>query len=69
MVDCPGNKAGMIYIMCECVSPGTAFNQLAALAGDKNEYLDAVYYYLRRYVVLTIAHLIHISFAKQHIYL
>jgi len=26
---------------------GTPFNQLAALAGDKNECLDAVYYYLR----------------------
>lgn len=56
MMDCPRNKDAYWYIiMCGCFSPGTAFNQLAALAGDKNEYLDAVYYYLRRYV-LPIAH-------------
>ena len=30
-------------------SAGTAFNQLAALAGDKNECCDAAYYYWRRY--------------------
>ena len=29
---------------------GAPFNQLAALARDKNEFLDAVYYYQRRYV-------------------
>ena len=46
---------GMMHVMCECFSPGTAFNQLAALAGDKNEYLDAVYYYLRRYVLPSIS--------------
>ena len=38
--------------LCVKVCPplGTAFNQLAALAGDKNEYCDAAYYYWRRFV-------------------
>ena len=30
------------------VHAGRGFNQLAALAGDKNEALDAIYYYQRR---------------------
>lgn len=29
--------------------PGSAFNQLAVLVGSKNNHLDSIYYYQRRY--------------------
>ena len=35
---------------CERLFTGAPFNQLASLAGDKNECVDAVYYYQRRFV-------------------
>ena len=42
-----------ITLLC-MTSPGTSYNQLAALAGNKNENLDAVYYYQRRYASPTV---------------
>lgn len=37
------------YYYCYYCITGTAFNQLAVLVGNKNEYLDSIYYYQRRY--------------------
>lgn len=37
---------------------GTVFNQMAALMGDRNHYVDAVYYYMRRYAVMATAYII-----------
>ena len=34
---------------------GTVFNQMAALMGDNNHYIDAVYYYMRRCVAIVMA--------------
>lgn len=34
---------------------GTVFNQMAALMGDNNHYIDAVYYYMRRCVAMVMA--------------
>ena len=41
--------------MLPVVITGTAFNQMAALAGDRNHYIDAAYYYMRRCVVMVTA--------------
>ena len=36
-------------VLCALFFLGTAFNQLAVLMGGRNESLDSIYYYQRRY--------------------
>ena len=49
------------YHVLAVVIIGTAFNQMAALAGDRNHYIDAAYYYMRRCVVMVTADSIVVS--------